>query len=102
MSPSPYTECCFDRALYNTFNPSAQTQSRMMLRGLDLVGWYHSHPLSEPDPSHNDILSQKKYQDVTRMKEGDEPCVGVIVSKYRLCGSILLYTLDFKHMCLLR
>lgn len=62
----------------------------MILRGLNLVGWYHSHPLSDPDPSHSDILSQKKYQDVTRLNEGDEPCVGIIVSKYQLCGMYLV------------
>ena len=47
----------------------------MAAKDFQLVGWYHSHPVSEPKPSQSDILSQKKYQDTV-------PCVGIIVSKY--------------------
>ena len=46
----------------------------MAAKDFQLVGWYHSHPVSEPKPSQSDILSQKKYQDTV-------PCVGIIVSK---------------------
>ena len=54
----------------------------MQSKDLQVVGWYHSHPVSEPKPSQADILSQKKYQDAVRLKDtADEPCIGVIVSK---------------------
>ncbi len=49
----------------------------MQAKDYQVVGWYHSHPVSEPKPSQNDILSQKKYQDAV-------PCVGIIVSKLNL------------------
>lgn len=55
----------------------------MQARELQVVGWYHSHPVSEPKPSQSDILSQKKYQDaVKEIDVNAEPCVGVIVSKF--------------------
>ena len=54
----------------------------MQAKDFQVVGWYHSHPVSEPKPSQSDILSQKKYQDAVRTKDAStEPCVGVIVSK---------------------
>jgi len=31
-------------------------------KGLDLVGWYHSHPTFKPSPSLRDIESQEMYQ----------------------------------------
>jgi proteasome lid subunit RPN8/RPN11 len=31
-------------------------------RGLNVVGWYHSHPTFEPDPSIRDIENQASYQ----------------------------------------
>ena len=70
---------------------SQQIQKLMQARELQVVGWYHSHPVSEPKPSQSDILSQKKYQDA--VKEIDvtaEPCVGVIVSKFHLLVPIVL------------
>ena len=55
----------------------------MQAKELEVVGWYHSHPVSEPKPSQSDILSQKKYQDAVRTKDmSAEPCVGIIVSKF--------------------
>ncbi len=46
---------------------------------LELVGWYHSHPVSLPNPSHNDILSQRMYQYKMMTSGGEEPCVGIVV-----------------------
>lgn len=31
-------------------------------KGLDVVGWYHSHPTFEPQPSIRDIENQTSYQ----------------------------------------
>ena len=58
-----------------------QIRSSMVSRGLVLVGWYHSHPYSEPRPSQNDVLSHKKYQDSLTTEAGEEPCVGLIISE---------------------
>lgn len=56
-------------------------------KGLTLVGWYHSHPISEPNPSQGDILSQKGYQETIREENGDEPCVGIIISMFYLINA---------------
>ncbi|XP_063412818.1 MPN domain-containing protein-like isoform X1 [Mytilus trossulus] len=55
----------------------------MKRRGLSLVGWYHSHPCSQPDPSIRDIGCQMSYQ--LRMKGSGAtyyPCVGIITSPF--------------------
>ncbi|CAI8043474.1 MPN domain-containing protein [Geodia barretti] len=57
-----------------------QIRASIASRGLVVVGWYHSHPYSEPRPSQNDVLSHKKYQDALTNKSGEEPCVGLIIS----------------------
>ena len=47
--------------------------------GLVLVGWYHSHPYNQPDPSLQDIETQLHYQ--LNMKGANatyQPCVGII------------------------
>lgn len=56
----------------------------MYKKGLILVGWYHSHPISEPKPSHNDVISQRTYQEALRRPNGDEPCIGVIIGQLTL------------------
>ncbi|XP_064388878.1 MPN domain-containing protein-like isoform X3 [Halichondria panicea] len=56
-----------------------RTEEQMLSRGLELVGWYHSHPVSLPNPSHNDILSQRMYQYKMMTSGGEEPCVGIVV-----------------------
>ena len=55
----------------------------MSVRGLTLVGWYHSHPTYQPDPSVRDIAAQQHYQTCMKVeKTSYEPCVGFIVCKY--------------------
>ncbi|XP_028392985.1 MPN domain-containing protein-like [Dendronephthya gigantea] len=55
----------------------------MRVRGLTLVGWYHSHPTYQPDPSVRDIAAQQHYQACIKVeKTSYEPCVGFIVSPY--------------------
>ena len=47
------------------------------------MGWYHSHPISEPKPSQQDILAQKSYQVAMQLAEsGEEPCIGLIISRF--------------------
>ena len=59
-----------------------QIQREMQLRGLSLVGWYHSHPECEPRPTYQDVVLQKKYQNIVREVDPDEPCIGFIVSEW--------------------
>lgn len=45
--------------------------------GMKLVGWYHSHPTFQPDPSVTDIKNQERFQ-----MSMDHPFVGLIVGTY--------------------
>ena len=38
-----------------------EATSRIEQHGLTVVGWYHSHPVFQPDPSVRDIENQSKY-----------------------------------------
>lgn len=55
-------------------------------KGLILVGWYHSHPTTTPQPSVGDIKKQLQYQKkmLTGLKGLTEysPCVGLISTPY--------------------
>ncbi|KAI8646016.1 hypothetical protein BD408DRAFT_410986 [Parasitella parasitica] len=66
-------------------DPASEMQARELFaeKGLNVVGWYHSHPTFEPHPSIRDIENQTSYQTLFREeKTGDEPFVGVIVTPY--------------------
>ncbi|XP_071969464.1 MPN domain-containing protein isoform X4 [Engystomops pustulosus] len=55
----------------------------LFLRGLSLVGWYHSHPFSTALPSLQDIESQMDYQ--LKLQGSDnsfQPCLGLICAPY--------------------
>lgn len=41
-------------------------------KGLHVVGWYHSHPTFEPEPSIRDIENQTSYQ--VRLKSSFLEC----------------------------
>ena len=51
-------------------------------KGLIVVGWYHSHPTFEPNPSIRDIENQQNYQQLFKRWDSSEPFVGIIVSPY--------------------
>ncbi|ELT95353.1 hypothetical protein CAPTEDRAFT_110378 [Capitella teleta] len=56
---------------------------QMSQHGVQLAGWYHSHPKMQPDPSLNDIESQMDYQLQLRGSNNTyHPCVGFIVSPF--------------------
>ncbi|XP_071823283.1 MPN domain-containing protein-like [Apostichopus japonicus] len=62
-----------------------EIQQSIALRGLQLVGWYHSHPCTAAHPTIQDIDSQMDYQ--VRMKgEGNtyQPCLAIICNPYNL------------------
>lgn len=51
--------------------------------GMEVVGWYHSHPKFKPYPSIIDIQNQTQYQRLMRKSDtGFEPFIGLIVSTY--------------------
>ncbi|OAD01377.1 Homeodomain-like DNA binding domain-containing transcription factor [Mucor lusitanicus CBS 277.49] len=60
-------------------DPASEMQAREVFaeKGLNVVGWYHSHPTFEPHPSIRDIENQTSEE-----KTGDEPFIGVIVTPY--------------------
>ncbi|XP_052211847.1 MPN domain-containing protein-like isoform X3 [Dreissena polymorpha] len=62
---------------------------RMCNKGMMLVGWYHSHPYCQPEPSVRDIECQMSYQ--LQMKNNKSstyyPCVAIINSPYN-AGSL--------------
>ncbi|KAJ1548274.1 Myb-like, SWIRM and MPN domains 1 [Nowakowskiella sp. JEL0078] len=65
-------------------DPESEMQARKAFaeKELDVVGWYHSHPTFEPDPSIRDLENQCAYQTLFRRQDGIEPFVCVIVSPY--------------------
>ncbi|KAK2186861.1 hypothetical protein NP493_186g02012 [Ridgeia piscesae] len=68
--------------------PTTEIEIRQTMKrlGMSLVGWYHSHPKCNPDPSLNDIESQMEYQLMLRGVDNSyHPCLGVVVSP-STCG----------------
>jgi protein MYSM1 len=66
-------------------DPESEMRAREVFAdmGMTVVGWYHSHPTFEPNPSVRDIENQSSYQSLFRHDEsGLEPFIGVIVSPY--------------------
>ncbi|KAG9350936.1 hypothetical protein JZ751_024825, partial [Albula glossodonta] len=63
-------------------DPVSQTQASELLAssGYSVVGWYHSHPAFDPNPSLRDIDTQAKYQ--SYFSRGGAPFIGVIISPY--------------------
>ncbi|KAI8371548.1 uncharacterized protein BYT42DRAFT_72947 [Radiomyces spectabilis] len=66
-------------------DPASEMKAREVFaeKGYTVVGWYHSHPTFEPQPSIRDIENQTSYQTLFRHEQtGDEPFIGVIVTPY--------------------
>uniref|UniRef100_T1J5K2 MPN domain-containing protein n=1 Tax=Strigamia maritima TaxID=126957 RepID=T1J5K2_STRMM len=66
--------------------PIVEEMVRYTLQHLNLalVGWYHSHPASPPEPTLRDITCQMEYQ--IKLKGGNDaaytPCLAMICSPY--------------------
>ena len=76
-SISTGTECEMD--------PMSELEATNYFSKLDLsvVGWYHSHPTFQPDPSIRDLDTQWSYQQlITDQGTRKRPFVGLIVSPY--------------------
>uniref|UniRef100_A0A8C5M8Z8 MPN domain-containing protein n=1 Tax=Leptobrachium leishanense TaxID=445787 RepID=A0A8C5M8Z8_9ANUR len=55
----------------------------LFLRGLSLVGWYHSHPMNPAMPSLQDIEAQMDYQlKLQGIENSFQPCLGIICGPY--------------------
>ncbi|KAI6072275.1 MPN domain-containing protein [Aix galericulata] len=55
----------------------------LLLQGLSLVGWYHSHPFSPALPSLYDIDAQMNYQlKLQGSGNGFQPCLALICGPY--------------------
>ncbi|NXY82083.1 MYSM1 deubiquitinase, partial [Alcedo cyanopectus] len=63
-------------------DPVSQTQASETLaaRGFSVIGWYHSHPAFDPNPSIRDIDTQAKYQ--SYFSRGGAMFIGMIISPY--------------------
>ncbi|KAM6415245.1 deubiquitinase MYSM1 [Rhynochetos jubatus] len=63
-------------------DPVSQTQASEALaaRGYRVIGWYHSHPAFDPNPSIRDIDTQAKYQ--SYFSRGGAMFIGMIISPY--------------------
>ncbi|RDD41015.1 MPN domain-containing protein [Trichoplax sp. H2] len=60
-----------------------EIQKSMKARDMILVGWYHSHPTSQPNPTVQDLSTQKQFQSVLRTDDStQEPCLGLIISPF--------------------
>ncbi|RKP33889.1 hypothetical protein BJ085DRAFT_39660 [Dimargaris cristalligena] len=65
-------------------DPSSEMEARDVFatQHLSVVGWYHSHPTFDPDPSLRDIENQTSYQELFRRTDGAEPFVGAIICPF--------------------
>ena len=71
-----------------SWNPACCVQIRQTLekQGCSVVGWYHSHPLCQPDPSLRDIDCQMHHQLSMKGPGGIYlPCVGLILCEFFTC-----------------
>ncbi|KAI8809533.1 hypothetical protein BJ742DRAFT_804168 [Cladochytrium replicatum] len=65
-------------------DPESEMKARQAFEseGCQVVGWYHSHPTFQPEPSVRDLENQAAYQSLFQRNDGSEPFVCVIVSPY--------------------
>uniref|UniRef100_A0A8C9EYJ4 MPN domain containing n=1 Tax=Pavo cristatus TaxID=9049 RepID=A0A8C9EYJ4_PAVCR len=62
---------------------TSQICQSLFLRGLSLVGWYHSHPFGPALPSLHDIDAQMDYQlKLQGSGNGFQPCLALICGPY--------------------
>lgn len=65
--------------------PPLQICQNLFMRGLSLVGWYHSHPRGPALPSLQDIDSQMDHQlKLQGSNNGFQPCLGIICGRSAL------------------
>ncbi|KAI7903482.1 uncharacterized protein BX663DRAFT_485634 [Cokeromyces recurvatus] len=68
-------------------------------KGLKVVGWYHSHPTFEPEPSIRDIANQASYQFLFRDDTlGLEPFIGIIITPYNYMNASFESQIKVMHI----
>lgn len=75
-------------------DPSSEMEMRNQIHeaNLQVVGWYHSHPYFQPDPSLVDIHNQSSYQQLFRDEDfRDDPFIGVIVGPFPFQSPVQRY-----------
>ncbi|XP_003741585.2 histone H2A deubiquitinase MYSM1 [Galendromus occidentalis] len=87
-------------------DPVSQWEALETLRGwgLDVVGWYHSHPNFAPQPSMRDLTSQVDMQDM--FTGAGAPFVALIISPYhrtdkmanRLSACMTCFVVEKHHI----
>lgn len=83
-------------------DPEAELEVRKKIkeRNLSIVGWYHSHPIFQPDPSLVDLENQTNYQILFKDEEtGDAPYVGAIVGPYDPRLPEAISVINWFHVC---
>lgn len=55
-------------------------------KGMDILGWFHSHPTFAPEPSHQDLETQQMMQ---QWIGGKNPCIGVILTPFNPNGALI-------------
>ncbi|KAJ3128912.1 hypothetical protein HK100_008914 [Physocladia obscura] len=74
-----------EKILYCEMDPESEVKAHIYFATKDksVVGWYHSHPTFDPNPSIRDIETQTDHQHLfARESDGIEPFVGAIYSPY--------------------
>ncbi|XP_018571801.1 histone H2A deubiquitinase MYSM1-like isoform X2 [Anoplophora glabripennis] len=84
-------EPCFNIASSAThcdMCPISQAKAADLIhgKGLDILGWFHSHPTFAPEPSHQDIETQLTLQ---QWIGHNKPCIGFILSPFNLSGALI-------------
>eukprot|EP00941_MAST-03F_sp_MAST-3F-sp1_P006331 g6331.t1 len=79
-------------------------RSEVAAAGMQVVGWYHSHPTFQPVPSMVDINNQATYQNLFSQVSGscgasDSPFVGLIMSPYDAALPTDMSTSGWFHVC---
>lgn len=55
-------------------------------KGLTILGWFHTHPTFAPEPSQQDLETQRTVQ---QWIGHDQPCIGIILSPFSSNGALI-------------
>jgi protein MYSM1 len=72
-----------------------EASERLHDEGLEVVGWYHSHPTFFPNPSLQDLDTQSHMQEWFA-KTASAPLVGFILSPY--CPTSRTSASDYRYV----
>lgn len=66
--------------------PVSQARASSIINNMDLtiLGWFHSHPTFAPEPSQQDLDTQRLVQ---KWIGQDKPCIGIILSPFTRRGT---------------